>query len=701
MKLIGVAVALFGLVEIAVGFASGQSVVLLLAGFTLVAAATTFRSQKISTFLQVLIAYFSLEAIVLGALVCVSAFGLWPSLLEAVRIPSTVAMTVAMFSIISYLTFFIPAVRKTLGITDRYFRAEGSVAVPLGLGRHLHLRERTLAAAAIMVIILLNQVEVWFSVLTSYASRDIGNALQEFDAPLFWHALLIELPIYITPWILALFVEFLISQVLIIRWRRWLTEDYSRRWLDHHNHYGMMLAGIGADNPDQRIQEDVPRFINGGQFGNLGVYSFSIQLISQLSSLVSFSIILWTLSSALTIPGTKVHIPGFLLWCAIVYAVLGTGAAALIGRPLARLSFARQHYEANFRFGLARLREYSEQIALLFGEATEKSILRERFASIVRNFYSITVVKAFLEAFTQFFSTIHSFIPYLLLGPFFFARIVTLGGLRQTQVAFGEVNSSLTFFVTYYSSLAEFKSVLDRLTTFDASLDAVPPAVPLVRSVGQRQGDFVLSNVQLHLPSGKALSGAMNLRLAANENVLLSGPSGTGKSTLFRAISGVWPYRDGTVEIPAEASIMVLPQKPYLPIGTLLAAICYPHEAGTYSEADICAALDDVRLGQFKSLLHIDDHWTQRMSGGEQQRLAIARAMLAKPTWLLLDEATASMDTELERAIYERLAERLPDTTIISIAHRASLADHHRRHLTLTPAVDGVCKLQDERLAAE
>ena len=697
MKFLGLAVAIFGVIEIGVGFFSGYAVLYLLAAFTLIAAVTTFRSERISTFLRVLIAYFSGEAIFLGACVCVNALGYWPRHLNVVRIPSTVAMTVALFSIICYLTSFIPVARKTLAITDRYFRAESLVVLPFGF----RMKERTLAATAIMFIVLLNQLEVWFSVLMSFASSDISNALQSYAAPRFWHALLIEFPLYLTPFLLALFLEFLAANTLFIRWRRWLTEDYSRRWLDHHNHYGMMLAGVGTDNPDQRIQEDVPRFIDGGQFGGLGIYNFSINLIAQLSSLVSFAIILWTLSAHLTVPGTTIQIPGFLLWCAIIYAVLGTAATALIGRPLARLAFARQHYEANFRFGLARLREYSEQIALLFGEATEKSILIERFVSIVRNFYSIMIVKAFLSTFIQFFSNINQFIPYIILGPFYFARTATLGDLTQASIAFSSVNSSLTFFVNYYSALAEFKSVLDRLTTFDASLDAVHPPIPLVRSEDGRASDFVLSNVHLRLPNGKALSDAVSLRLAANENVLLSGPSGTGKSTLFRAISGVWPYRDGSVEVPADASIMVLPQKPYLPIGTLFGALCYPRPVGTYDHATVNAVLDDVGLGQLKGSLDVDDNWSQRLSGGEQQRLAIARAILSKPTWLLLDEATAAMDTALERAIYERLAERLPNTTIISIAHRATLADHHRRHLTLMPTAEGVFTVEDERLAAE
>ena len=701
MKLLAIAVAVFGVLEIGVGFYGGHAVVYLLAAFTLLAAVTTSRSRNVSIFLQILITFFSVEAIGLGACVCVSALGLWPPPLEVVRIPSTVAMTVALFSIICYLTSFIPVARKTLTITDRYFRAESIADFSLGFGRRVRMKERHLAASAIMFIVLLNQLEVWFSVLMSFASSDISNALQTYDSTRFWQALVIEFPLYLTPYLLALFIEFLAANTLFIRWRRWLTADYARRWLDRHNHYGMMLAGVGTDNPDQRIQEDIPRFIDGGQFGGLGVYNFSINLISQLSSLVSFSIILWTLSGRLTVPGTSFHIPGLLLWFAIIYAALGTGATAFIGRPLARLAFARQHYEANFRFSLARLREYSEQIALLFGEATEKSILMERFASIVRNFYSVMIVKAFLSTFIQFFANISQFIPYIILGPFYFARTATLGDLTQASIAFAQVNSSLTFFVNYYSSLAEFRSVLDRLTTFDASLDAVPPPVPVGRITTGSAGDFVLSDVHLRLPNGKMLSEGMSLRLAANENVLLSGPSGTGKSTLFRAMSGVWPYRDGTVEVPADASIMVLPQKPYLPIGTLFAALSYPREAGTYTHDVVHAVLDDDGLSQLQGLLDVDDNWSQRLSGGEQQRLAIARAILAKPTWLLLDEATAAMDPELERLIYQRLAERLTETTIISIAHRTTLADHHTRQLTLRPTASGVFGVNDERIAAE
>ena len=701
MKLLGIVVAVFGAATIATAWFSGHGILYLLAGFSLLAAYTTLRSSNISTFLQVLIAFFSAEVVLLGLCVLVSGLGYWPPQWDIVRIPSTVVMTVAMFSVACYLTSFIPVARRTLAITDRYFRANEIAHIPLGFGLRWRVREGRFAAATIMFIVLLNQLEVWLGVLMTFANSAISDALQSYDQPGFWKALLISFPLALTPYLVALFIEFLCANTLAIRWRRWLTEDYSRRWLDHHNHYRMMLANVGTDNPDQRIQEDIPRFIDGGQFGGLGVYNFSINLISQLSSLVSYSIILWAVSARLVFPGTRLHFPGFLFWCAIVYAILGTGATGIIGRPLARLAFARQHYEANFRFGLARLREYSEQIALLFGERVEKSILVDRFRSVVRNFYSIMIVKAFLSTFIQFFENISAFIPYILLGAFYFARTVTLGDLTKASIAFGQVNSSLTFFVNYYSNLADFKSVLDRLTTFDASLDAVPPMPASAPASGATSQDFVLSNVRIRLPDGTPLSEGVNLDLAANENVLMAGPSGAGKSTLFRVMSGVWPYRDGTVDMPADASVMVLPQQPYLPIGTLGAALSYPNEIGTYDADTIKAALVDVQLEQLVHSLEIDDNWSQRLSGGEQQRLAIARAILAKPDWLLLDEATAAMDEALERKIYETMAERLPGTTIVSIAHRSTLADHHRRVVTLKKTPGGVFTLESVKTAAE
>ena len=702
MKLLGILVAVFSLAAAAVAWHTGTQVLYLLAAFGFLAAIATYGATRISTFLQVLIRFFSFEVLILGSCVCLDALGLWPERLAFLRIPSSVAITVALFSFSLSLVSYIPIVRRTLAIADRYFDSLDTLRVPLGFGRSIVVHERHYAAATIMFIVLLNQLEVFFTVMISFINRAIFDTFQSYNAPEFWHQLLL-FPLYLAPYLAALFIETLASNTLIIRWRRWLTEDYERRWLGRHNHYHMMLAGTGTDNPDQRISEDVIRFIDGqfaGQAGGLGLYNLSINLISTLSTLVSYSIILWNESALLSFPGSSFKIPGLLLWAAILFAVLGTGGASLIARRLVPLAFSRQHFEANFRFALARLREYGEQIALLAGEGTELGILKRRFLSIMRNFYSIMFVKAFFAVFQNLFNSVSNIFPLVLMAPFFFAKKVTLGDLTLTLDSFGTVNSSLTFFITYYTSLADFQSVLDRLTTFDSSLDMGAPSDKLLRNATSTNA-IGLSKVVIAMPDGTTLTPPLDLRLEGARDTLVIGPSGVGKSTLFRVIAGVWPFASGTIDLPPADTIMTLPQKPYLPVGTLAAALSYPSPVGTYSAQDIQAALREVQLPKLVDSLELDENWAQRLSGGEQQRLALARAILAKPKWLLLDEATASMDPKLEGLVYDALARCLPDTTIVSIAHRQNLAERHDRLITMEPTAAGLAALAETKVAAE
>ena len=482
------------------------------------------------------------------------------------------------------------------------------------------------------------------------------------------------------------------TNILIIRWRRWLTNNYVNRWLDGHTHYRMSLAGGGADNPDQRISEDINRFIDGGQAG-YGIYAFSILLISNLSSLVSFAILLWVLSTNFTLPYTTIAVPGFLFWVALIYAGVGTLVTHLIGRPLVRLSFERQHYEADFRFSLARLREYAEQVALLSGEPTEKVSLRWRFGAIVINFFQIIACRKNLTAFTASYGQLSPIIPYVVAAPFYFAGKITLGIMTQTARAFDSVNEALTFFVTYYVSLADFKSVLDRLTSFDLAIEnaKTPGFAPRTGADTQAARKHLdLEALSLRLPDGRQIIEDATLRLAEAEPVLLTGPSGSGKSTLFRAISGIWPYGNGAITLPADARILLLPQRPYIPIGTLRTAVTYPESPDHYEEAAIIDALRTARLSDLIGELDAEDIWAQRLSGGEQQRLALARAILAKPDWLFLDEATSAMDEDMEAEIYEILVKKLPATTIISIGHRASLAQFHKRHLKMSASAPGI-----------
>jgi putative ATP-binding cassette transporter len=454
-----------------------------------------------------------------------------------------------------------------------------------------------------------------------------------------------------------------------------------------------------TDNPDQRISEDVARFIDGGGEGGAfgyGVYNYSIMLISTLSSLVSYAILLWGISANFTFPGTDFRLPGLLFWVALIYAALGTLITHLIGRPLVRIMFNRQRVEANFRFSLARLREYSEQVALLNGEKAESTSLRGKFGALMDNYIEMINLRKKLTAFTGFYGQISPIIPYIFSAPFYFLGKITLGTMNQTASAFGHVDGALNFFVSYYSSLAGFKAVLDRLTSFDAAIEAA--RAPGGIDVEAGAAAPALRGVTVAAPNGATLLRDIDFSPEKRRNLLLSGPSGAGKSTLFRALAGVWPFGAGDVAVTEAGRTMLLPQKPYVPTGALREAVIYPGQPEAYPDAAIAAALRDARLPQLADKLDEVDNWPQRLSGGELQRLAIARALLAKPDWLLMDEATSALDEETETAIYAMLAERLPNTTLISIGHGGSLAAYHPDRARIQPGAGGATLESSEKL---
>ena len=691
MRLLSFAVAAFSLASFSVWWWTAQNSVLLLGIFALIAAFTTFRSQSISTFLKILIAIFATEIVIFGGLFLAGLSPWWPAALAAYKVPDSLGMTVAFFAILVWAISHVPVVRTVAGIADRYFEAEGQTVARIWPFGPFRVAERRLAVWMIVFLIVLNQAQVGINVRLSFFGRDWFNAIQEKDQAAFWSLLYTVFLFWAAIYIASAIIEIVVQAMLTIRWRKYLTNHYVSSWLDGATHYRMSLRGGNTDNPDQRIAEDVNRFIDGGQVGQ-GVYSYSIILISTLSNLVSFSIILWNLSAGFTIPGTDVAIPGFLFWVALVYSLIGTAITHLIGRALTKLAFERQRYEADFRFSLARLREYSEQIALLKGETTERLGAMGRFALIYDNFVRIMRLRKKLTAFTAFYGQISPFIPYIVAAPFYFGGKITLGVMTQTAGAFGRVEAALNFFVTYYTSLAEFRSVLDRLSGFDQSI-AEARALRRQESLvepAKDHGALVMSDLSLGLPDGRTIVTDVNLSFAPHEAVLVNGPSGSGKSTLFRAISGIWPFGKGHINVPAGASVMLLPQKPYIPIGKLRDAVTYPAAAAEFDDGQIRAALEAARLKDFAPRLDEDDNWQQRMSGGEQQRLAIARALLAKPEWLFLDEATASLDEFSEAAIYKTLAEKLPTTTIVSIGHRSTLAAFHQRRIELKPAANGL-----------
>jgi vitamin B12/bleomycin/antimicrobial peptide transport system ATP-binding/permease protein len=706
MRLLSLSLALFGLLALASPAISMDLPGALLGIVALICSATTFRSTAISSFLCIFVAIFSTETIVFGLAVLAGRAGLWPAAYAEYLPPESVPLTVAIFSILVYLVAQFRTVREIMRIADRYFNANELGRARIWPFRFYTSPERRVAAAMVVFLVLINQAQVAIMVRLNFFNRDLFNAIQTSNAAAFWQQLLLVF----TPWAFVFVamsvIEFFTQSMLIIRWRRWLTHHFVSRWLTRHNHYRISLVAGQTDNPDQRIAEDVYRFINGGSDGSntaYGIYDFSILLISTVSSLVSFSMVLWSLSKSFSVPGTDIVIPGFLFWVALLYAATGTLVTHLIGRPLIHLYFQRQHREANFRFSLARLREYTEQVALLGGEDADQKMVGTSFVALIDNYLDLVYRRMRVTAFTQTFGQISPIIPYVFAAPFYFARKIELGVMTQTAGAFAHVANALTFFVNYYTYLAGFKSVVDRLNSFDRAIEeaqSLSDAGParIATSSGTPRIDF--EDIELFLPDGRRVVNMRHLVLTGGERVALSGPSGSGKSTLFRAVAGIWPYGRGRILSPQDIHVMVVPARPYIPNSTLRAAVTYPAMPGAHSDDDIRKALVDARLGGLVDELDREDVWSQRLSSGEQQRLALARALLMRPDWLFLDESTSAVDEKLEAELYAILAQRLPRTTIMSIGHRSSVVGLHQRHLVMTPEGDHFTLRDAHKLAA-
>jgi putative ATP-binding cassette transporter len=544
--------------------------------------------------------------------------------------------------------------------------------------------ERWVARGLLAAVIAIELSLVAIDVLINQWNNRFYNALQDRN----WDSFVSELLYFCV--LAAIFIvlavyQLYLNQWLQIRWRRWMTRRYLGHWLDGANHYRMQLLGEDADNPDQRIAEDIKRFIDGGN--GSGILPIGIGLLSSVVTLASFVVILWGLSEDAPITLFGLPIPGYLVWAALLYAVVGTLFTHLIGRQLVGLNFMQQRYEADFRFNLVRVRENSEQIGLLEGEPAETERLLDRFARVVNNWYGIMTMQKRLTFFTAGYRQVSTVFPYVVVSPAYFSGAMQLGGLMQTASAFGSVQSSLSFFITTYRDLAEWASVIERLDGFDKSVSAAeaaavtPPRIEVKHEPGKDA--IAIEDVLVRLPKGEALVAADDVSFRPGDRVLVTGPSGSGKSTLFRAIAGIWPFGGGTISVPAQANVMLLPQRPYFPIARLGSAVAYPAAPGTFDDDLVKATISAVGLPALAGRVDEDGHWNRMLSLGEQQRLGVARALLHKPDYLFLDEATASLDEAGEAALYRLLAERLPKTTIISIGHRSTLADFHSRRLTL------------------
>lgn len=690
-----IALALVGLSVLAASLSGAVEVPFYLPLSTLVLAGILAIGRQIPAFLRIFLLMLSATHLVLVLLILGAMLGVITGDYTGYVPPPSSALGATAFAAIIYGLSYVPVVRTICRITDRYLESQADSLIRLPFIGVVRAREGSIGTWFVAILIAINLMQVALNVRLSFFSRDMFNALEAKDAAAFWYQLFVIFTPLAAVFVSIALTEVLLQNVLTIRWRAFLNTYYVGQWLGDGAHYRMQLIGRGADNPDQRISEDLRKFVES-------TYSLSIGLMNQAATLVSFVAILWTISRGFTFPGTNVEVPGLLVWVCAGYAILGTWVTHLIGRPLIGLNFQQERVEADYRFSLARLREYTEQVALLSGERAEEQSLSRRFGEIVDNYMRIVVRLIKLNTFTSAYFQANVVVPYILTAPYYFVGKISLGQMQQVVGAFSRVESALTYFITIYTTLADYKAVLDRLTTFENAIQSAQriggESKLLITPKAGRE--MRLQRLDVRLPDGSALMHADGLALRPGERTLLTGPSGSGKSTLFRAIAGIWPFGEGEVVVPEGQTMMLLPQRPYIPIGTLRDAVTYPSRADAYDDAQLTEALRAAKLPKLADRLDEERAWAQTLSLGEQQRLAVARAFLAKPDWLFLDEATAALDEPTEAEIYKVIKDRLPDTTVVSIGHRSTLAAFHDRRLDMTRQENGLFTPVDQRQPA-
>ncbi len=567
-----------------------------------------------------------------------------------------------------------------LGAAMRFLRRAWALAAP-----YWRSEERWRARILLAVIVALTLALVFINVLYNEWNRTFFEAIQNKDFAAFGPLLLrfgVLAGLYITG---AVFRRYL-TLMLQMRWRIWLTRRFLDRWLGDQVYYRLETAERRTDNPDQRIADDLRLFA----FNTLDL---ALGLLSSAVTLVSFVAILWTISGPLSfaVGPLSVEIPGYMVWVALLYAIAGSVLTHLVGRPLIRLNFQQQRFEADLRFGLVRLRENAEGVALYHGEDVERSGLETRIERIRANWWQLMGVTKNLTFLTTGYDQLAGIFPLLVAAPRYFAGAITLGGLTQIGNAFGRVQGSLSWFVESYGALANWKATVDRLLTFQDAIEDARSQVTRtsgIAVVANGVGAVRAEHLQLSLPDGRVILPDTSLAVRPGDRVLINGPTGVGKSTLFRALAGIWPFGKGQIQVPEQARLLFLPQRPYLPIASLREAVAYPAPSASFDDAAMRDVLEATGLGSFARRLDEVENWSMQLSGGEQQRLAIARALLQRPDWLFLDEATAALDEAAERDLYALLRRRLPNAAIVSIAHRPGVAAFHQTRVALAPSGD-------------
>lgn len=519
-------------------------------------------------------------------------------------------------------------------------------------------------ALTLGIVFMLVQLNTWnnsfYSALQNYDAEKIFSELIHFS----WLA-----AIYI---ILAVYSYYL-QQTLILNWRRWLTTRFIDIWLKNKTYYNLQMFGKDTDNPDQRISEDVRQFVEM-------TLSFAIGILKAACTFVSFVFILYQLSGPLSFEfmGRTWTINGYMLWASLIYSIVGTYLTHVVGRKLVKLNFIQQRYEADFRFSMIRLRESAESVAFYRGEAQEGRVFKNRFKLLLDNFWQLVNKQKQLVFLNSGYSQIAIIFPFVVAMNRYLSKEVSLGGLMQVASAFGRVQDSLSYFVDMYSSIAQWQAVVMRLTYFGRHMHEVSEEAERFSVERFASAEAVsVEQMQVNLPDGTPLLTKLNFTLRPGANVLIKGVSGSGKSTLLRALAGIWPFVTGRINLPKNEELMFIPQKPYLPLGTLREALLYPGNKPLPDE-ELYYLLDLCQIGYLRDKLDVNADWSHVLSVGEQQRLAFVRAHIQQPKWLFLDEATSALDEDTEATMYALLAERLQQTTVVSIGHRSTLNKYHK-----------------------